>query len=56
MSFSGQRVGLYREGTNLMPIIVRLPDEERLNIDSIHDVQLWSTTFQTVRNDRRGGR
>ena len=46
MSFSGQRVGLYREGTNLMPIIVRLPDEERLNIDSIHDVQLWSTTFQ----------
>ena len=25
MSFSGQRVGLYREGTNLMPIIVRLP-------------------------------
>ena len=46
MSFSGQRVGLYREGTNLMPIMVRLPDEERLNIDSIHDVQLWSTTFQ----------
>ena len=46
MSFTGQRVGLYREGTNLMPITVRLPDEERLNIDSIHDVQLWSTTFQ----------
>lgn len=45
MSFSGQRVGLYREGTNLMPIIVRLPDEERLNIDSIHDVHLWSNTF-----------
>ena len=45
-SFSGQRVGLYREGTNLMPILVRLPDEERLNIDTIHDVQLWSTTFQ----------
>jgi multidrug efflux pump subunit AcrB len=45
MSFSGQRVGLYREGTNLMSIIVRLPDEERLSIDSIHDVQLWSTTF-----------
>ncbi len=46
MSFSGQRVGLYREGTNLMPIIVRLPDEERSNIDSIYDVQLWSTTFR----------
>jgi multidrug efflux pump subunit AcrB len=46
MSFSGQRVGLYREGTNLMPIMVRLPDEERLSIDSIHDVQLWSTVFR----------
>jgi multidrug efflux pump subunit AcrB len=45
-SFSGQRVGLYREGTNLMPIMVRLPDEERLSIDTIHDVQLWSTTFR----------
>ncbi|MBT8065474.1 MAG: efflux RND transporter permease subunit, partial [Gammaproteobacteria bacterium] len=45
MSFSGLPVGLYRDGTNLMPILVRLPDEERLNIDSIRDIQLWSTTF-----------
>jgi multidrug efflux pump subunit AcrB len=45
MSFSGQHVGLYREGTNLMPIMIRLPDEERLNIDTIRDVQLWSITF-----------
>ena len=46
MSFSGQRVGLYRDGTNLMPILVRLPDEERLSIDTIHDVQLWSNNFR----------
>jgi len=45
MSFAGQRVGLYREGTNLMPIMIRLPDEERLSIDTIRDIQLWSTTF-----------
>jgi multidrug efflux pump subunit AcrB len=45
MSFSGLPVGLYRQGTNLMPILVRLPDDERLNIDSINDVQLFSTTF-----------
>jgi multidrug efflux pump subunit AcrB len=45
MSFSGLPVGLYRDGTHLMPIMVRLPDEERLNIDSIRDIQLWSTTF-----------
>jgi len=45
MSFSGINVGLYRDGTNLMPILVRLPDEERLNIDSMRDVQLYSNTF-----------
>jgi multidrug efflux pump subunit AcrB len=45
MSFSGYNVGLYRDGTNLMPILVRLPDEERLNIDSIRDVQLFSSTY-----------
>jgi multidrug efflux pump subunit AcrB len=44
-TFSGNRVGLYRDGTNLMPIVLRLPDDERLNIDSIHDVQLFSTTY-----------
>ncbi len=46
MSFSGYRVGLYRDGTNLMPIMLRLPDDERLSIDSIHDVQLFSTTYE----------
>jgi len=45
MSFSGINVGLYRDGTNLIPILVRLPEEERLSIDSIRDVQLYSTTF-----------
>jgi multidrug efflux pump subunit AcrB len=45
MSFSGVNVGLYRDGTNLMPILVRLPDEERLSIDSMRDVQLYSTTY-----------
>jgi multidrug efflux pump subunit AcrB len=44
-SFSGAPVGLYREGTNLIPIITRLPDDERLSIDSIRDVQLWSSTY-----------
>ena len=46
MSFSGYPVGLYRDGTNLMPILLRLPDDERLNIDSIHDVQLFSSTYE----------
>ena len=44
-SFEGITVGLYRQGTQLIPIVARLPDDERLSIDSIQDVQIWSTTF-----------
>ncbi len=44
-SFEGVNVGLYRQGTQLIPIVARLPDDERLSIDSIQDVQIWSTTF-----------
>ena len=44
-SFGGVTVGLYRQGTQLIPIVARLPDEERLSIDSIQDVQIWSSTF-----------
>jgi multidrug efflux pump subunit AcrB len=42
MSFSGMTVGLYREGTQLLPIIARTPDNERLNADSLNDLQVWS--------------
>lgn len=41
-SFTGQQVGLYREGTQLLPIIARPPQEERLNIDSLPDLQIYS--------------
>ncbi len=41
-SFSGKRVGLYREGTELLPIIARSPAEERLNVSSIEDLQIYS--------------
>ena len=41
-SFSGKQVGLYREGTLLLPIIARPPREERLNIDSLPDLQIYS--------------
>ena len=42
MSFSGMTVGLYREGTQLLPIIARTPDNERLNADSLNNLQVWS--------------
>ncbi len=41
-SFSGQQVGLYREGTQLLPIIARAPQSERLTIDSLPELQIYS--------------
>ncbi len=45
-SFSGQQVGLYRDGTRLLPIIARPPEDERLNVDSLPDLQIYSQTAQ----------
>lgn len=42
MTFSGLQVGLYHEGDELIPIMTRSPDKERLDIASIKSVQLWS--------------
>jgi len=42
MSFSGKQIGLYRDGTTLMPIIARPPIDERSNIDTVHSLQIWS--------------
>ncbi|TCI01837.1 efflux RND transporter permease subunit [Corallincola luteus] len=46
MSFSGRNVGLYRDGTDMLPIVVRLPDEERVDITSYESLQIWSPTLQ----------
>lgn len=42
MTFSGLPVGIYREADELLPIVVRPPDNERLNIGSIKDIHIWS--------------
>ncbi|GAL25742.1 acriflavin resistance protein [Vibrio variabilis] len=42
MSFSGKSVGLYRDGTTLMPIVARLPDAERVDIRNIEGMMIWS--------------
>ncbi|MDF3931146.1 efflux RND transporter permease subunit [Pseudomonas citronellolis] len=46
MSFSGMTVGLYRDGTQQLPIVVRTPDEQRLDAGQINDLQLWSAVSQ----------
>lgn len=47
VNFSGRQVGVYREGSHLMPLIVRSPETERLNADSITDLQVWSADYNS---------
>lgn len=46
MSFGGINVGLYRDGTRMMPIVIRTPDAERLNAERLNDVMVWSQARQ----------
>ncbi|OAJ95606.1 efflux RND transporter permease subunit [Vibrio bivalvicida] len=42
MSFSGKSIGVYRDGTTLMPIVARLPEGERVDIRNIEGMKIWS--------------
>ena len=44
-AFSGLATGLYREGTKLLPIVTRLPDEERVDISSMQGLRIWSPSL-----------
>ncbi|WP_070966796.1 efflux RND transporter permease subunit [Vibrio sonorensis] len=46
MSFGGTPIGVLRDGTDLLPIIARLPSEERNNFESLHNVRIWSPVSQ----------
>ncbi|QFU23279.1 efflux RND transporter permease subunit [Shewanella eurypsychrophilus] len=41
-NFSGRSVGLYRDGSDMMPIIVQPPESERTDINGIMELQIWS--------------
>ncbi len=42
ITFSGEQVGVYREGDELLPIIGRSPADERNDIDQLNRVFIWS--------------
>jgi multidrug efflux pump subunit AcrB len=42
-SLSGKTLGIYRDGTHLLPIVVRSPLRERDNIDALYDIQVYSS-------------
>jgi multidrug efflux pump subunit AcrB len=46
MGFEGEQVGVYREGDELLPIIIRAPEPERGEVQSIQNLQIWSPAAQ----------
>jgi len=46
--FEGAPVGVYREGDDLLSIILRAPDRERLDIASMRNLQIWSPGAQKM--------
>lgn len=47
-NFSGTTVGVYREGDDLIPIVSRAPESERLGFEQIRNVQILSNTTGAV--------
>ena len=47
-AFEGKKTGVYREGEELLSIIARAPEEERLTVDNVQDLQIWSPVAQQM--------
>lgn len=46
--FEGLRVGIYREGDLILPVIVRAPAGERDDVRNLEALQVWSRTAQKM--------
>jgi multidrug efflux pump subunit AcrB len=44
--FQGYQTGVYREGIELIPIVARAPEIERITIENLRDLQIYSPTAQ----------
>lgn len=47
MAFGGNTIGIIRDGTHMLPVIARLPEEERVDFESLENLNIWSPTLQT---------
>lgn len=47
MAFGGKTIGLLRDGTHMLPILARLPEQERIDFESLANVKIYSPTLQT---------
>jgi multidrug efflux pump subunit AcrB len=46
-AFGGSTIGLFRDGTEMLPIVSRLPENERVNFDTIQNLGIFSPSQQT---------
>lgn len=46
-SFGGMTIGLFRDGTQMLPIVTRLPEAERVSFSTIKNLGVWSPTLQS---------
>ncbi|NIO04368.1 MAG: AcrB/AcrD/AcrF family protein [Proteobacteria bacterium] len=46
--FDGTKAGVYRERDELLPIIARAPETERVDLDSLDAIQIWSPAAQQM--------
>jgi multidrug efflux pump subunit AcrB len=46
--FEGTTAGVYRERDELLPIIARAPETERVDLDSLEAIQVWSPVAQKM--------
>jgi multidrug efflux pump subunit AcrB len=42
IAFGGAQIGVFREGDDLLPIVARSPQNERMDADNLKDAQIWS--------------
>ncbi|WMN98867.1 multidrug efflux RND transporter permease subunit VmeV [Vibrio parahaemolyticus] len=47
MAFGGSTFGVLRDGTHMLPIMMRLPEAERVDFESLQNVKIWSPSLQT---------
>ena len=47
-AIEGTRVGVYREADELLPIIARLPESERVDLDNLGAIPVWSPAAQKM--------
>lgn len=44
-NFVGRQIGIYRDGTDLLPIVQRAPAAERVDLDNWQELQIYSPAF-----------